>query len=279
MKRFAFILMFAVLLAACKTQATPTAVAPPPTGAVIDAASPTAVSLVPTVALPTVTPEPSATPLPTETATPAATATPTPLPTPDPNLGVGDEVYVDNFDGQSGWLWGWTDEAATFGATGTQLNVTASGQSKAWSFVVNTTPDVGDQQVRVTARLTQCQPELEYGLMFRSKFDEADHIDTYLFRLNCAGQARFDRLQDVTATPLVNWTPATAIKPNAPAENTLMVWMAGDQFHLYVNDQYLFSAQDASLVSGFYGFYVRDASGAGGALNFINLAAKAVTKP
>ena len=278
MKRFLFFTVFALLLVACKAQTTPSATALPPTPAA-DVASPTAAALVPTVALPTVTTAPSAMPPPTETATPAASPTPTPLPTPDPNLGVGDEVYVDDFDGKSGWLWGYADDTATFGATGSQLEVTASGLSSSWSFVVNPNVDVGDQQLRVTARLTQCTDALEYGVIFRAKFDEADHIDAYLFRLTCAGQARFDHLQDVTATPLVNWTAANAIKPGVNAENMLMVWMAGDQFHFYVNDQYLFSAQDASLASGFYGFYVRDPSGAGGALNFIHMAAKAVTKP
>jgi len=65
----------------------------------------------------------------------------------------------------------------------------------------------------------------------------------------------------------------------APAENTLMIWMAKDQFHFYVNDKYLLSLQDATLAEGFYGFYVRDRTNGGESVSFSDLAAKEVKLP
>jgi hypothetical protein len=74
----------------------------------------------------------------------------------------------------------------------------------------------------------------------------------------------------------VDWTASAAIVPNAPAENTLMVWAAQDQFHFYVNDKYLFSVSDKTFADGTLGFYIYDRTNGGESVSFSNLTVKAV---
>jgi hypothetical protein len=58
-----------------------------------------------------------------------------------------------------------------------------------------------------------------------------------------------------------------------------MVWAAGDQMRFYVNDEYLFSAQDATLTEGFHGFYLYDQTNGNMSVSWKNLEARIVTAP
>jgi hypothetical protein len=100
----------------------------------------------------------------------------------------------------------------------------------------------------------------------------------YLFKLRCGGAASFGVVHGTTVTPIVDWTASPAIKTGPSADNTLMVWTAGSEFRFYANDQYLFSAQDSTLTSGYYGIYLADRTAAGLTVNFDNLLAHAVNK-
>ena len=134
----------------------------------------------------------------------------------------------------------------------------------------------GDQQVRVTAKTNLCYEHDEYGLLFRGNDLGSDG---YVFKLNCGGAARVELLHDFQSSTLVEWTPSSAIVPGAPAENTLMVWMAQDQFHFYVNDTYLFSLKNSTAAEGVYGFYIRDRTNGGESISFSHLVAKEVKLP
>jgi hypothetical protein len=243
----------------------PTMTAPPPMGLI-----PTVTPVAPTASPGVVT---------------ALLATATPLPvvtaTPDPNLGVGDVVYEDKLNGQSGWGWGYLEQdVATFSTAGGQLDAVMLKPNVGPRFSIS--PDtlkIGDQQVRVTARANLCYNLDEYGLMFRIGADPAGNYLGYVFKLNCAGAARVETLRGTSAEVLVDWTPGPAIVSGAPAENTLMVWMVKNQFHFYVNDKYLVSLTDSTFAEGFYGFYVRDRTNGGESVSFTNLVAKAVTLP
>lgn len=239
------------------------------------------------------TPTPQPTSMPTtaiaNTATPLASATPepsatccTPSPepqgtaTPDPNLGVGDSLYEDNFDGQSGWNWSPPpDGIVVWNIESNQLNaVMQTNFGARW----NIRPDfsAGDQQIRVTAKTNLCYERDEYGLMFRG-----NELGTsaYVFKLNCGGGARVELIQDFQHSPLTEWTTNSAIVAGAPAENTLMVWMAQDQFHFYVNDNYIFSLKNSTFAEGVYGFYLRDRTNGGESISFSQLVAKEVKLP
>ena len=287
MKRYLWLslLVMAVLaLAACGARTTPPDTqAPrptdaPPTNTVaapVDTAAPSPTVPAPTEPAPTATNEPTVAPTNEPVVTPA-----TPVPaTPDPNQGVGSVVFEDRLNGLDGWGWSFSDDAVTFGAVGDELQAVMRDPNAWWRFTLG--PDslaLGDQQVRVTAHTVACGANDEYALMFRAGpvADVENQYQAYVFKLNCNGAARLDRLEGTRQTTLVDWTASDAIRSGAPAENALMVWMRGSEFRFYVNDQYLFSAQDATFASGTFGFYVDDQTAGGLTVNFEDLTAREI---
>ena len=267
------------LLAACGARATapsPTDVPATNTPPVVATVAPSATLPAPTAVPPTEVPATATT---EPTAQPEVTVIPaTPIPsTPDPNEGVGSVVFEDSLNGQDGWGWSFSDEAATFGAAGDELQAVMNDPEAWWRFTIGPDLELGDQQVQVTAHTVACGANDEYALMFRaSEMAIASQYQAYVFKLRCNGAASLDRLEGTQTTTLVDWTASDAIRTGAPADNTLLVWMAGDEFRFYVNDQYLFSAQDATLDAGTFGFYVDDQTSGGLTVNFEDLTARGI---
>jgi len=263
-------------LAACRAQTQPAAVPtqPIPTNtAVVNPTTP--------VIIPTVTPPPTNAPEPTATLPPAPTATPAVPPTPDPNEGVSDVVFKDNLDGTGGWYWTFEDDAASFRVSleEKQLNATAK-QNGTWRFTISPdTVKVGDQQIRVSAHTNVCADADEYALLFRGSVDPEGIYTFYAFKLRCDGAARLEILKGDDVTVIVDWTSSPAIRPGAGADNTVTVWAHKDQMRFYVNDQYLFSAQEATLAEGFYGFLLYDRTNGNMSVSWKGLEAKAVILP
>jgi hypothetical protein len=265
------------MLAACSLRPAPSAPAQPAaTSAVPQPAIAAATAAATAAAVPPPTrtaPPPSAAP--SLTASPVLSATPTLVPTPDPNQGVGDAVYTDQFDGKSGWYWNYVEnDVVAFSPAGGKLNAVMK-VSTAGARVTGGKPGlkVGDQQLRVTADTNLCYAKDEYGVMFRVN---PDATDGYLFKLSCEGKAQVDVLHNYKPTVLVDWTASPAIGAGAPAQNTLMVWAAGDQFNFYVNDKYLFSASDKTFADGTYGFYIYDRTSGGASVSFSQMTVRAV---
>jgi hypothetical protein len=231
----------------------------------------------------TITVEPSATPSPIGVEN---TATATVPATPDPNEGVGDVVYQDPLDGTGGWFWTFSDDVSNFGVDTTrgQLKAVMSQTGSGWRFTISPdTLDLASQQVRLTAITETCSPNDEYGLMFRVRTDPAadgsgDEFSMYLFRLSCGGAASFARVQGSDTTPIVDWTTSPAIQSGAGVTNNLLVWMAGSEYRFYANDQYLFSAQDSTLTSGYFGIYLYDRTAGGATVYYEDLVARAVIR-
>jgi hypothetical protein len=265
-------------LAGCRPASVTPTVFAPPTQTPAPAATPEQPTLPPVVAEATPTPvPPSASATAAATPAPAATTPPTEIPTPDPNLGLADVVYSDQFDGKSGWYWSYSDDASTFLAAGGKLNATIK-LANSYPRITGGKSElkVSDQQVRVTAHTNACGPNDEFGLMVHVN---ADITDGYAFKLRCDGQARFEIVRNYKPTALVDWTASPAIVTGAPADNTLMIWMAKGQFHFYVNDKYLFSAVDETFREGTYGFVLNDRTAGGESVSFTDLIAKAVKLP
>ncbi len=263
-------------LAACRAQTQPASVPTQPIPTNTAVVNPTTPVIIPTVTL-----QPTDAPEPTATLPPAPTATPAIPPTPDPNEGVGDVVFRDNLDGTGGWYWTFEDDAASFRASleEGQLNGTAR-QSGTWRFTISPdTVKVGDQQIRVSAHTNVCADADEYALLFRGAVDPEGNYTFYTFKLRCNGAARLEILKGSDVTVIVDWTSSPAIKPGAGADNTVTVWAHKDQMRFYVNDQYLFSAQEATLAEGFYGFLLYDRTNGNMSVSWQGLEAKAVTLP
>ncbi len=253
--------------AATATHAIPTVTTVAPTATVV---APTATSVPPT---PTVA-------APTATAVVPTEAAPTEVvpATPDPNEGVGDLIYADPLDGSSGWNWGFSDDAVQFGVENGQLVGSMTSSAAWWRFSLG--PDdlsAANQQVRVTARPVTCDGGDEYGLIFRGGERAAGGYDLYVFKLRCDGAARFEAVLDGQTTVLADWTSSPAIQSGAGAENTLVAWMNDGEFRFYVNEQYLFTAQDSTLSAGYYGFYLMDRSEGGLTVTFDDLLAREVS--
>lgn len=272
-------LLLALTLVACSSPPTPTLT---PTGYVIPTQSIPIASLAPsptpevivTVTAPPRTPGPP-------TATFAVPLTPTAeaLATPDPNLGVGEIIYADPLDGSSDFDWALSAESVTFALGGGQLNAVMTQANVGGRFIAREDVSGGDQQVRVTARANLCYDLDEYGLLFRGVRDSLNNYHYYLFKLTCSGLMRVELIQNFETTVLVDWTPSPAIVPGAPAENTLLMWVAQAQMHFFVNDRYVASAQDDTLASGFWGVYLRDRTLGGESISFVDLVAQVVQVP
>ena len=263
-------------LAACRAQTQPPAVPTQPIPTNTAVVSPTT-----PVIIPTVTPPPTNAPEPTATLTPAPTTAPAIPPTPDPNEGVGDVTFKDNLDGTGGWYWTFEDDAASFRVSleEKQLNATAK-QNGTWRFTISPdTVKVGDQQIRVSAHTNVCADADEYALLFRGALAPEGLYTFYAFKLRCDGAARLEILKGSDVTVIVDWTSSPAIKPGAGADNTVTVWAHKDQMRFYVNDQYLFSAQEATLAEGFYGFLLYDRTNGNMSVSWKGLEAKAVILP
>lgn len=229
---------------------------------------------------PTPTPAVMATPWNFQGATPGAdAATLNPAATPDPERNVGDVIYSDPLDGTVSRAWEQRAETITFAIGGGQLNAVMSKANVGARWVLRPDLTGGDQQTRVTARVNLCYDLDEYGLIFRGVRDNQRNDFYYVFKLSCAGQARLELVKNFEVTVLADWKTSPAIAAGAPAENTLMVWAAGAQMHFFVNEHYVFSAQDDSYLQGGWGFYLRDRTTGGESISFLNLIARAVTAP
>ena len=264
-----FLTLYACFLFACQPSAAPSPLpaAPAPLTAAPAAAAPAAPSE-------TVSASPALSVLPTSAITPAPAE-----PTPDPNLGVGDIIYSDALDGSSGFGWTYESETVTFSIGGGQLNAVMKQGNVGPRLRGGPEVTLGDQQLRVTARAHLCYARDEYGLLFRGQRDALGSLSAYVFKVSCGGEARVEVLRGGESAPVVDWTPAAALVSGAPSENTLMVWMVGDQFHFYVNERYLFSARDATFRAGLPGIYIRDRTNGGEAVSFLDLVARAVKQP
>lgn len=270
MKRYTLICLglgLGLVGAAC-ARVSPTATPLPPTSTPTIIVVPTLppATLVPTLAA-------SPTPLPP---TSVFTPEPTPPPTPDPNLGVGEVVYEDNFDGAN-WGWFYTDNIATFSLANGRLNAVGK-VANSWRMTSGPTDlQLTDQQIRVTAYANLCYTTDEYGVAFRYN---PDANTGYVFKFSCEGRARLEKVEGQQQPGVVvEWQAYPPIVAGAPAENALLIWAAGDQFHFYANDKYLFSATDKTFTSGSIAFYIRDRNAGGASVSFAGLAIKSVTAP
>lgn len=272
--QLSFLVLVVASLAACQTNPAttePPTTAPPP-------ATDTPVPPSPTAVLPATATAPSATetPLPTEAAVPTSPATAS---TPDPNLNVGRSLWEDQFDGTSGWSWTYKDDVATFSLAEGQLNAVMSRSDAGWRISGGPQVRAGDQQIRLATRTNLCYEKDEYGVLFRGKLDERGRFSGYLFKINCGGQARLEALRNHEVSVLADWIPTPAIQPGAPAENVLLVWAAGEQINLYVNDKFIGTFTDKNFSEGDFGLYLRDRTNGGLSVSFTSLTVKEVIAP
>ncbi len=275
-----FVLAVAVgALTACT--ATPTAgpitIAPPTSAPATDLPATAAAATAPPAASPT-TP---ATATVTTTPTPEASPTPAVTATPDPEEGVGAVLFEDRFDGASGWNWTYSEpDVVAFTRQDGQLVGTMTRSDLGWRISLG--PDgatAGEQQLAVAVTPQVCGERDEFGLFFRGTFAD-NKFDGYIFKLNCAGQARLERMRASTVEAVVlDWTAVPGLQPGANTSHTLLTWMAGDRIRLYVDGQFLVEATDSGPTGGGLGLFLADRTSGGLTVRFDDLVMKAVTVP
>ena len=206
--------------------------------------------------LPTATPSPlpaTETPtfvipplIPTTTWTPVAAASPTVA----LDIGVGDIIFIDDFEEDRGWD---LDEDI-YGATAlTSGRLTlATKRPGAWRFALSPMSTLTDFYMEISMRADICSSGDEFGLMFR--FDSlAGH---YRFGLRCDGGARVSRIAGNSAFALIPREQTDIIVPGPPQENRLSIWAHGNHFRFFINHVEMFSARDSTLFVGSLGLYV-----------------------
>lgn len=272
---FTLLLMITISIAGCqlpaRDQEQPTASEPPPSlmetdtpqASTGDGEVSTETSFPPTEsATETLTATPTETQTPTETTTPTPeyTATETVPPTPDPDEGLGDIRFEDRFDGGSGWGWTYIEEGVvSFGLDSGGVLADFKDSNQGWR--VSLGPDTfsaGNQRVHLTAKALSCGEQDEWGLLYRSEFTDENKFNGYIYKINCAGQIRVEKLEDNQSSVLLGWVPAEGAETGDGSENTLMIWTFGEEMRFYVNGNYIDTVIDPTYSSGEYGIYAQD---------------------
>jgi hypothetical protein len=215
---------------------------------------------------------PSATPTPTVVWFPP-TATITPwsqssykqTPTSRPKAPHGNLILQDEFTNPE--LWGLGEMPA--GNIQLGLNELSIGidQPDGYLYSLRKGPSLTNFYLEITASPSICRGKDEYGLLLRVTPD----LDFFRFGINCAGEARVDRVLSGQASSPQPLTANGAIPPGAPSQSTLGVWAVGKEIRFYANGEFLFASSDPSLLSGGIGVYARAAGQEVVTINFSQL--------
>lgn len=188
-------------------------------------------------------PTPTPTPLPTQEI----------LPTPTPQLGKDRIVLEDDFSRREGWLTSRTTAGSV--AYGVDELTLAVASQRAYLISLRRTPLFDDFYLEITAKVSLCQSEDQYGLLLRA----ADEWNYYRWVMTCDGRTRLERVQQGAFVVVQDWIESPRILPGALAENRLAVWMFGKEMRFFINDLEIFSARDPVWSEGMVGVFVRAA--------------------
>jgi hypothetical protein len=198
----------------------------------------------------------------TQTVTPTiiwfpATDTPTFFPTrillstEDLTPGLGELLFMDNFDQADLWN---TSKGDTTSATviRNQLLLSISGQGPLTMGSLRSQPVLADFYAEATVKLSLCGDKDQFGMLFRAAFG----TNYYRFVVSCDGQTRLERMVSGSLVPLNTWLSSGDAPIAAPAEVKLGVWAAGSEMRFFLNDHLQFTFRDTALHNGTLGFYI-----------------------
>lgn len=232
---------------------------------------------IPATTTPTEIPTTTLTPVPTATidwfpATPTAGRTPisTPLPLPTPELGLGEVLLADGLAPAQAWeLPRTTTGTASLSEGVLTLAVQAE---RGYLTSLRVEPQFGDFYLEVTAATSLCRQADSYGLLLRA----ASTGDTYRWVITCDGQTRLERIRGGFASLVYDWVYSAQIRPGAPAEHLLAVWMAGSEMRFFINGYEQFSTREPVFTSGGVGFFARASADSPVTVSFSGLSVRAV---
>lgn len=221
----------------------------------------------------TSTPVPSSTPTviwfpPTET--PQVTPTVELTPTPEIMVELGEVIYEDQFNSSQGWTLPQTDRGQINIGNG-EINIIIN-ESGSYLTGTREKPDVKEFYAEITANPVLCSPEDEYGFLF-SVYGSSQY---YRFALSCSGEVRLDKLNASGTINLYPWTRCASVPAGAPSVTKLAVLVVGDEIHIYINGNSLFSVTGQENTYGSFGVYARTAGDTALTVTFADLVVREV---
>lgn len=223
-----------------------------------------------------------------DTATPTVTATatqvwfpptftPSPLPqpnfTPTPDLrpNIGELLLEDDLSDETAWPLNSSGDATVNISEG-ELHLSLN---KGFEYLISmrANPRANNFYAEITASASFCRGADEYGFVVRAGDD-----GQYRFALSCDGRAKVDRMLGGSLSRQAGWVQNPVIPGFAPSSVRLGVWARGSQMHFFVNDLYLFSANDTQLYAGTFGVYVHTSGEGDVSVNFSDLQIWALTQ-
>lgn len=212
---------------------------------------------------PTPTPTPTFA-IPTIAASETLTPSPPPSATPDPQAGLGEVIFLDDFSENLGWDLGEDGTGATSIRQGKMI-ITLH-ESSGFRYALAPVQPLANFYLEVEVRPELCQPDDEFGILFRLNAQ----FEYYRFALNCGGQTKVNRSLQNGARALMPLTNTAAAIAGPMAKNILAVRASGDQFRIWINGVEIFNLRDLSLQSGLVGLFVRTGRGNQATVSFDN---------
>ena len=206
---------------------------------------------------------------PTETNTPIPTQIV--IPTPEERPGLGEVLFADNFDAPELW-----DTAVSNAASAiVERNRLTLAISKPGIPILSLRkePMLRDFYAEVAASLSLCRGKDQYGLLVRVQSGS----DYYRYAVNCAGQARLERVRSGQPYPLQDWLPSGDAPPGAPGEVKIGVWAVGAEMRFFLNDRYQFTVRDPLFWQGMLGVFAQSAGADPLTVSFSELVVYAVS--
>ena len=208
-----------------------------------------------------------------------ATNTWTPSPTFVPSLtpelrpGLGQQVYLDDFNKLETWSQTTIESNGDNNIILDRNRLTlAINTSPATLFSLNKDLTLTNFQAEMTVSINRCFGQDVYGLLFHS----ASGTFAYRFLLNCSGKARVDLVRGGMTVPLQNWVPSGDAPSGAPGLVKMSIWVAGTEMRFFLNDHYQFTVFDQSFKNGGLGVYANATSPGGVNVSFSNLIIRSV---
>ena len=208
--------------------------------------------------------------MPTLLPTPSLPSPATPSPIPLPPLTAGDIILSDGFDDLLAWEFapkGIGDLSIVQGRLSIAVRVTGRVL-----VALNSAEPPSDFFAEVTARPELCQPQDEYGLVFRA----GGYGEHYRFTLNCDGESRLVRLSSGSESALVPFEETYAILPGVGQDNRLAVLAQEDSFLLVLNGEPVFTVRDPTHRSGRIGLVVHSRTGLQTTVTFEDLVVRSL---
>jgi hypothetical protein len=201
-----------------------------------------------------------------DTATPRPLSTPTVHPTINKKPDVGKVILSDVFQDDSLWQTFRSDQGNAVIAN-EELTLAIQQSAVSIASYADITLE-SDFYLSMDVTLSICSAASDvYGISFR--YGDKDNYDRWL--INCLGQSRLERRYGGKMLPLVDWHSNSQIRPGAPQKYSLGIRVRGSSLRFFVNDTFLFEAEDNLLTGGLIGLLARSEAGAPITVSFSNL--------